>query len=1088
MSKQPFNRPRILKPKNNSKTLNAEPSRSIRRAAGSILAALLILAAIAGNTILAVRQTYEQNNALRALQASSRLKQDLDNLQQTLLDENGELYTLIGTKAFYKRASYVFPLQALFALTRDARDACNRRTVCLSELDDLDGMIRLLGSRSDALYRRATEHPNTVSLGDAGFSEIDAYFYSVLEHVLEVRMQADATTDTTVSRSSKDAKSVSAALLICALTAAIMLLVLIFRNSRTAHKLRAALQQADRARAKYQRFFDEHPLPICLVDDASLSIIAANRAAQTTFGYSEAELLSMSLSDVHSPDEHVRFNAARKQHREGGSEVTHPLGVWLYQTRLGKRLSMDVYHLSLEDAGHRVTLSVMVDVTLMTIARAELFKSKQTLEYVLDHVPQGIAWKDASHRYVGGNAIYARDAGLASKQALIGLSDYDLKWGDDPDEVRFEDVGVMAGTRTWKHLERKVTAVDGSEVWISETKLPLADQSGAVIGVLRAYENISARRHAEVALRLQSRALEASINGIIIAEVRGSQHVIMFANSAFERITGYALAEVLNADCEALFCLNGEPEKWSVVRRALADNSEANATLLCTRKGGERFWNNILVAPVRDDEGKVTHHIGVMSDVSALVEYQQRLEHQARYDSLTQLPNRTLLDERLAQTISRAFESGGQVSVLFLDLDRFKEVNDSLGHRVGDALLARVAKRLQQLVRTTDLVARYGGDEFIIVAEHANTEQLVPMLDRIVAAMSEPFQMGVQELYVEASIGVSTYPQDGLDADTLIRNADAAMYLAKAHGRNGYKFYHAELNVAAAERLQLSTRLRRAVKSEMLQLAYQPQVDMTTGRIFGAEALLRWNDPDLGVVSPAAFIPVAEESGLIQVIGEWVLRTACSQAKAWLDQGLPPIRISVNVSPLQLERSDLVSVVKAALRDAQLPASSLELEVTEGALMRNADEIARTLRELRTLGVTIAIDDFGTGYSSLSYLKRFSVDRIKIDRAFVRDIGSDEEFEALTLAVIGIAKALKFDVLAEGVELDVHRQFLIAHDCIEGQGFLYSPAVTDEKLSRMLEQQSQTTIRDSAEAELEAGWANQALNEVANGGVLPHVV
>jgi diguanylate cyclase (GGDEF)-like protein/PAS domain S-box-containing protein len=1052
-------------PGNHADVQREEFPRKFERIALSLLAVLAILAAIGANTFLAVRQAAEQNNAMRALQSSSRLKQDLDQLQQMMLDEHGELYTLISTKSFYKRSPYTFPLHELAELTNDARDACKHGTTCLSELDDLDGMIRLLGERSDALYQRSTQHPGTLGLGDAQLSEIDAYFYSVLEHVVEVRMQADATIDTTVSKSSKDAKSVSAALLICALTAALLLLALIYRNSRIAHRLRVTLRQADRARAKYQRFFDEHPLPICVLDDASQAIVASNRSAQRTFGYSESEMLCMSLSDVLPADEHLRFAQTMSQRPEDDSEITHSLGVWVYQTKDGERLSMDVHHLNLEDEGQRVTLSVMVDVTLMTVAQAELFKSKQTLEYVLDHVPQGIAWKDANHRYVGGNAIYARDAGLPSKHALIGLTDYDLKWGDDPAAVMAEDIQIMAGERTWKHLERAAIAVDGSEVWLSETKLPLEDQSGAVIGVLRAYENITRRRQAQVALRLQSRALEASINGIIIAEARAERHIIMFANAAFERITGYGQGDVIDADVEALFTLGGETEKWDVVRQALSDDSEANATLLCTTKHGKRFWNNILVAPVRDDDGQVTHHIGVMSDVSALVEYQQRLEHQARYDSLTELPNRTLLDERLAEAIARASGTQGQVSVLFLDLDRFKEVNDSLGHRVGDALLAKVAKRLQRLVRATDLVARYGGDEFIIVAERSNAEQLVPMLDRLVASMSEPFHMGIQELYVEASIGVSTYPQDGPDADTLIRNADAAMYLAKAHGRNGYKFYRAELNVAAAERLQLSTRLRRAVKAQALELAYQPQIDMLTGHVFGAEALLRWNDPELGVVSPATFIPIAEESGMIQVLGEWVLRTACAQVRSWLDQGLPSIRVSVNVSPLQLERSDLVAVVKAALHDAQLPADSLELEVTEGALMRNADDVARTLRELRNLGVKIAIDDFGTGYSSLSYLKRFSVDRIKIDRAFVRDIGTDGEFEALTLAVIGIAKALKFDVLAEGVELDVHRRFLIEHGCTEGQGFLYSPAIAGDRFAELLVKAETTDSFNPAHSE-----------------------
>jgi diguanylate cyclase (GGDEF)-like protein/PAS domain S-box-containing protein len=912
-------------------------SKTLRRRVLSLWAVVAILAAIATNTVIALRQTDEQNLALQALQSSGRLKQDLDQLQQMMLDEHGDLYTLISTKPFYRRPEYVFPVQPLLALTRDARDACKRRPTCLSQLDDLDEMLRLLVERSDALGKRVADHPGSVGLGDAQLNEVDAYFYSALEHVVSARIQADTATNIAVTRTSRDAKWVSSVLLAGGLTAAALLLALIYRNSRIARKLRVALGAADRA-------------------------------------------------------------------------------------------------------------------------RDELFKSKQTLEYVLDHVPQGIAWKDVYGRYAGGNEIYARDAGLDSRQTLIGLTDYDLKWGDDPKLVQDEDAHVRAGELVRKHFERAAVAVDGREVWISETKLPLQDHSRNVIGVLRAYEDITKRRSAEVALRLQGRALEASINGIIISEVRAGRHVVIFANDAFERITGYDEAEVLGADCEELFSLGGEAGKWDVVRNALDSDTEANATMLCTRKDGKRFWNNVLVAPVRDDRGTVTHHVGVMSDVTALVEYQQRLEHQARYDALTDLPNRTLLDERLADAISRASNTGGQVSTLFLDLDRFKEVNDSLGHRVGDALLVRVAGRLQALVRSNDLVARYGGDEFIIVAERSNAEQIVPMLERIVSAMSEPFQMGMQELFVEVSIGVSTFPQDGPDADTLIRNADAAMYLAKMHGRNGYKFYRPELNAAAAERLRLSTQLRRAVKAQTLKIAYQPQADMPSGRLFGAEALLRWDDEALGSVSPAVFIPVAEETGLIQVIGEWVLRTACKQARSWLDQGLAPIRVSVNVSPLQIERSDLVAVVKRALDDAQLPAEQLELEVTEGALMRNVDEVARTLRELRTIGVKIAIDDFGTGYSSLSYLKRFSVDRIKIDRAFVRDIGSGDEYEALTLAVIAIANALKFDVLAEGVELEAQKRFLIEHGCTAGQGFLYSAAIAPDSFAELLRRSSESAV------------------------------
>jgi diguanylate cyclase (GGDEF)-like protein/PAS domain S-box-containing protein len=1033
----------------------------VRRAI-TVIAVIFILSSIATSTFLALRQAQEQNAALRTLQASGRLKHDLDEIQQLLLDEHGYLYTLIGTAPFYKRAAYVFPLSRLLELAHDARGECRTNAVCLSRLAALDDAFQKLAERSNALAKRATSHPGSIGVGDVALSEIDAYLYGVLEQVLDVRMAADATIDSTVGQSWSDAKWVSATLLACNLTAAVLLLGLICWNTRITHKLRTALRTAEGERSKYQRFFDEHPLPIWIFDDASLDIVAANSAAQLAYGYSETELLSMSLYDVRPADEVARLDKTIAKRRERAYVEAQSVGVWMFQTKSGERRSMDVHHLKVEFEGRPSTMSVMIDVTDEAKARAELFKSKQTLESVLDHIPHGIAWKDVDLCYAGGNEIYARDAGLPSRSVLIGLRDHDLHWGDDPEVVQHEDVRVMSGELTKRHFERATVSIDGSEVWISETKVPLKDQNGAVTGVLIAYENITARRHAELALRLQGRAIEASINGIIIAERRLDRHVVMFANQAYERITGYSSNDVVGVDCNTLFAIAGEPHKWDGVRHAMDRNTEANVTLPCTRKNGERFWANLLVAPVRDDSGQVTHHVGVMSDVTALVEYQARLQHQARYDALTDLPNRTLLDAHLSETIRRAAESSGEASVLFLDLDQFKEVNDSLGHRVGDALLARVAQRLQRLVRAGDLVARYGGDEFIIVAERLSGDQLVPMLDRLVAAMTEPFQIGEQELYVEASIGISTYPQDGADADTLIRNADAAMYLAKSQGRNGYRFYEPELNRAAAEKLQLSTRLKRAVKANGLHVAYQPQIDMVTGRIVGAEALLRWHDPELGVVSPATFIPIAEETGMIPAIGEWVLRTACKQARSWCDEGLPPIRVSVNVSPLQLGRFDLVTVVRSALADARWPAEMLELEVTEGALIRNAEEAARVLSNLRELGVKIAIDDFGTGYSSLSYLKRFSIDRIKIDRAFIQETGRDTEYEALTLAIIAIANALKFDVIAEGVELDIQRKFLIEHGCATGQGFLYSAAVSEDAIANMLRPRPHATDHTQA--------------------------
>ncbi|EKS70322.1 MULTISPECIES: bifunctional diguanylate cyclase/phosphodiesterase [unclassified Caballeronia] len=906
-----------------------DPTGNFWEGVRSALSVLAILAAIGTSTFLALKQTAEQDIAMTALQSSSRLKRDLDRFQQLMLEEHGDLYTLIGTKPFYHRQDYRFHLDELLALLKDARAACSGRIGCQPQLADLEGMLHLNAQRSNELGEVIRDHPDGVRLGDSSLSEIDACFYSMMQHVVAARVQADISVDFVIAESANSVKWVSAVLLACGFIAAVLLLIVMRRSARFAQDLRVALASAD-------------------------------------------------------------------------------------------------------------------------LAKNELYQSKQTLEFVLDHVPQGIAWKDVGHRYVGGNQIFAADAGLPDKQKLVGLTDFDLRWGDDPSAAQEEDRRVMAGELSCAYVERRAFGADGQEVWISETKVPLEDQSGEIVGVLRAYEHITQRRKVEIALRLQGRALEASINGIIISEVRGDRHIVIFANQAFEQMTGYSENDVLDADCEQLFALDGQPDNWEVVRNALATKSEANTTLRSKRKDGQLYWNHVFVAPVRDENNCVTHHVGVMTDVTALVDYRERLEHQAKYDSLTGLPNRTSLDESLESAILRAKTTGKQVWLFFLDLDRFKEVNDSLGHRVGDALLKLVANRLRGLVRPSDLVARYGGDEFIMVIERSGAHEVVSLLEQIVAAMEEPFDLEERELYVEASIGISSYPKDGLDSDTLLRNADAAMYSAKASGRNGYQFYRPEFNIAAAERLRMSTNLRRAVKAQGLRVVYQPQVDMLTGLVIGAEALVRWDDEELGSVSPAVFIPVAEETGLIESIGEWVLRTACYQAKSWLDEGLRAIRISVNVSPRQLERSNIVDVVRNALHDACLPASSLELEVTEGALMRNVEDVAKTLCELRSLGVRIAIDDFGTGYSSLSYLKKFSVDRIKIDRAFVREVGMDEGSEALALAVIGIANALKFEVLAEGVEQDVHRSFLVSHGCTAAQGFLFSAPTSPLKVAEML--------------------------------------
>jgi diguanylate cyclase (GGDEF)-like protein/PAS domain S-box-containing protein len=834
-----------------------------------------------------------------------------------------------------------------------------------------------------------------------------------------------------------------------------ILLVLMRRNSRTvAARLRRALERAEEEPPTYRVFFEAHPLPVLIVEDESLDILLANRSAVQTFGHPEARLRQMSLRDLRHEEQWQGYDDIGR--RRAVWDSTCPARVRVFSTRSGERRSMNVHHVPIEFAGRAATMCVMVDVTDALAEHAELRGAKEMLEQVLDHIPQGVAWKGLDLRYAGGNEVYARDAGLPSRTALVGLTDSSLRWGEDPFAVQAEDALIMAGRCRKTHFERETTAVDGTRIWISETRLPLEDPRGAVVGVLTAYEDITERRHAELFLRLQSRAIDSSVNGIVIAGRQGDRHVVLSANSAFERMTGYRVSEVVGIDLETLFALSGGPWKWQSVLDALARGGEADVTLSCLRKSGERFWNRVLLAPVPDAAGHVAHHIAVMTDVTELIESRARLERLSRYDALTGLPNRTCVDEHLAQALQQAGKTAAEMSVLFMGIDRFKDVNDSLGRRGGDAVLVEIANRLRRAVGKRDFVGRYGGDEFVVVsartneAGNTNVSGIEALLSDVSAAMNAPVHAAENELYVETSIGVSVYPRDGDNGDTLIRAADAAMYFAKACGRNGYQFYRPELGRVAEEKLRISTRLRRAVSANELHVVYQPQVDMVTGRMTGVEALVRWFDEELGPVPPAVFIPIAEETGLIRAIGETVLRTACRDAAQWRERGLPPVRVSVNVSPVQLERPDLLEVVQSTLTQSGWPSSLLELEVTEGALMNNAEEAARVLSALRGLGIRIAIDDFGTGYSSLSYLKRFSVDRIKIDRAFVKEIGRQSEYEALTLAVIAMASALKFDVIAEGVETEAQRDFLIGHGCIEAQGFLYSAAVSSAMIADRL--------------------------------------
>ncbi|QQS54812.1 MAG: EAL domain-containing protein [Candidatus Competibacteraceae bacterium] len=686
--------------------------------------------------------------------------------------------------------------------------------------------------------------------------------------------------------------------------------------------------------------------------------------------------------------------------------------------------------------------SVLRGIQAKNTALAALTESECRAQALLSAIPDLMFRLDRDGVFLEYKARKSELHGQ-SLDTLVGRNNHDITPPVFADLVQRHTDAALAGGGM-QRFEFQLP-VGGGDPRDYEARMS-ASGPAEVTAIVR---DITERKQVEERLRQAAMVFENTRDGVMIVNL---DQRILAVNRAFTEITGYIEAEILDQNPHILQSGRHDRAFYQLMWASILQTGYWQGELWNRRKNGELYPQWLTISTVRDEHGEPTHYVGVLTDISQLKRAEERLVHLVHYDPLTDLPNRLLAQSRLAHAVDQAQRHEQRVGVLLLDLDRFKTVNDSLGHPAGDALLCAIALRLRERLREEDTLARLGGDEFLVVLEHLpRPEEAASVAQNLLDLLTQPFMLpDGSEVYVNASIGISLYPDDGSSAADLIQYADTAVYQAKEQGRNTYRFYTEALTRAAHERLDLERRLRGALERDEFLLHYQPQLSVIEGRIIGVEALVRWQPPGQALVSPARFIPLAEETGLIVPLGEWVLRTACAQAQAWRLAGWPSLLMAVNLSARQIRQPDLVGRVRAALADSGLPAEYLELEITESGLMEQGEQAETILRALKETGVRLAIDDFGTGYSSLAYLKRFPIDQLKIDQGFVRDIPHDPNDMEIAAAIIALAHTLRLEVLAEGVETTEQLAFLREHGCKLCQGYLFSRPVPPEDLALLL--------------------------------------
>ncbi len=699
-----------------------------------------------------------------------------------------------------------------------------------------------------------------------------------------------------------------------------------------------------------------------------------------------------------------------------------------------------------EQGSTPAVLVIVRDITRLKLAQQQLQLSEEKFAKAFHAAPDGLAiTRQQDGMLLEVNEGFCRITGYSERHCLEN-STFDLGiWADLSERSRLieqlKQHGVVHGFRT------RLRNVNGSIRVCELSSHPLLISGDACL--LTISRDITESQLMQEKLHLAATVFESTAEGVLITD---TDQRISAVNRAFTEITGYSESEAIGQTPRLLASGQHDSAFYASMWHQLTAEGHWQREISNRRKNGELYPSWLTVSAVRNKENLLTHFVAVFADISSLKHAQARLDYQAHHDPLTGLPNRTLFESRLQSALLHSEESGSLGAVLFLDLDRFKHINDSLGHPVGDLLLKGIAHRLKETLRDIDTVARLGGDEFIVLLPGLlQPSDAKAIANKLLACFSTPFEAGEHELYISPSIGSCVFPNDGTDVATLVKNADAAMYRSKAQGRNRVESYTRDLTEQASERIALEQELRRALDRKQLSLAYQPKISLLTHTLVGAEALIRWSHPTFGEVPPEHFIPLAEENGMILQIGEWVLEQACRQMGAWRKTCKPFGPMSVNLAGAQLRQPNLVERIEQLLTDNGLVPDCLQLEITENFIMSQTQDALAVLHKLKQLGVQLAIDDFGTGYSSLSYLKRLPLDILKIDQSFIRGLPEDTHDAAIVRAIIALGRSMQLTVIAEGVETREQQQFLSEEGCEQIQGYIISlPLQPDEFSERFL--------------------------------------